>query len=186
MILVGDIGGTKTVIGLCSEQKTIRTPLLKRTFASANYDSLDTILAEFTRTLEFPVDKAFFGVAGPVIAGKATITNLPWSIDENNLKKTLGVSSVKLINDLEAIAWSIPMLKNEEICSLNPQGEARSKGVIAAIAPGTGLGEAYLAWDKDHYQPYPSEGGHSDFAPTNELEIDLLRYLLKKFSQFVN
>ena len=180
MILAGDIGGTKTALGIYSPEKGIGTPLARETFASANYACLEDVVAEFRLKFDFDIDKATFGVAGPVAVGKAVITNLPWIIDEERLKDALGVSTVKLLNDLEAIAWSVSSLEENDIYALNDYGEPEKGGTIAVIAPGTGLGEAFLVWDGSRFLAQASEGGHADFAPTNELEIELLRYLLKK------
>ncbi len=180
MILAGDIGGTKTALGLFSHEKGIEAPLAQETFASANYDCLEDVVAEFRLKFDFKIEKAAFGVAGPVAGRKAVITNLPWTIEEELLKKALDISSVKLLNDLEAIAWSVSSLKENEIYALNHKSEPIKEGTIAVIAPGTGLGEAFLVWDDSRYLAQASEGGHADFAPTSELEIELLRYLLKK------
>lgn len=180
MILAGDIGGTKTALGVYSYEKGIGLPLAQETFASAKYACLEDVVAEFRLKFDFAIEKAAFGVAGPVSGGKAVITNLPWTIDEEQLQDTLGISSVKLLNDLEAIAWSVSSLEETDMYALNDNGAPVKGGTIAVIAPGTGLGEAFLVWDGSRYLAHASEGGHADFAPTNELEIELLRYLLKK------
>jgi glucokinase len=119
-------------------------------------------------------------VAGPVVGGQATITNLPWAIDETQLKKKLNLKSVLLLNDLRAIAQGVPLLKPEELYALN-KGKPILGGTKAIIAPGTGLGEAFLTWDGEQYRAYASEGGHVDFAPTTPLENNLLRYLRDKW-----
>lgn len=181
MILAGDIGGTKTALGLYSKEQGIEAPVALETFRSADYTGLEDILAEFCSNYEFEIEKAAFGVAGPVDDGRAKITNLPWVIDEALLQTVLKSSSVKLLNDLEAIAWSVPSLGDKDICALNVLGESETGGTIAIIAPGTGLGEAFLVWDGARYFAHASEGGHTDLAPTNDLEIELLRYLLKKY-----
>ncbi|TKB28402.1 glucokinase [Desulfopila sp. IMCC35006] len=183
MILAGDIGGTKTALGIYSPEKGIGTPLARETFASAKYACLEDIVAEFRLKFDFEIEKAAFGVAGPVAGGKAVITNLPWTIDEDQLKNALDTSSVKLLNDLEAISWSVSSLEENDIYALNDNGEPEKGGTIAVIAPGTGLGEAFLVWDGSRYLAHASEGGHADLAPTNELEIELLRYLLKKYER---
>lgn len=181
MILAGDIGGTKTALGIYSPEKGIRNPLFQETFSSANYAGLEAIITEFCLKFDFEIEKAAFGVAGPVSAGKAKITNLPWVIDEEELKTALNTSSVKLLNDLEAIAWSVPSLEEQDIYVLNDQGDKTKSGTIAVIAPGTGLGEAFLVWNGSRYLAQASEGGHTDLAPTNELQIELLRYLMQKY-----
>lgn len=180
MLLAGDIGGTKTNLAIYSPGAGLRKPLAQATFPSAMYPSLEALVRTFLAQNNLTVDTASFGVAGPVIEGRATITNLPWVMDEKQLVETLGLTSVRLLNDLEAIAHSISMLEPSEIHTLS-EGQPVPKGNIAVIAPGTGLGEAFLTWNGTHYRTHTSEGGHCDFAPTNELEIELLRYLLKRF-----
>jgi glucokinase len=181
MLLAGDIGGTKTNLAIYSAEAGLRSPLIEATFPSALYPSLEALVHTFLSQTDLPVERASFGVAGPVVAGRATITNLPWEMSEQQLGESLKLSSVHLLNDLEAIARSIPFLEPAELDLLS-EGQPVAHGNVAVIAPGTGLGEAFLTWDDEsHYHPHTSEGGHCDFAPTNELEIGLLRYLLKQF-----
>ncbi len=180
MILAGDIGGTKTALGIYSPERGIGSPLAQASFVSANYAGLEAIVTEFLSTLDFKIEKAVFGVAGTVTEGKAIITNLPWVIDEGRLRKTLKLQLVKLLNDLEATAWSVPSLGMEDIYTLN-KGEKIEGGTIAVVAPGTGLGEAFLIWDGSRYLAHSSEGGHADVAPTSELEIELVRYMMNKY-----
>jgi glucokinase len=122
------------------------------------------------------VSRASFGVAGPVVAGQATITNLPWRMDENRLKEVLDIPMACLMNDLMAVANAVPFLEPGDLHTLD-EGEVAVGGSVAVIAPGTGLGEAYLTWDGYRCQAYASEGGHVDFAPVNELQVELLSYL---------
>jgi glucokinase len=177
MLLAGDIGGTKTNLAIFSSKADLRALLWEATFPSADYPSLEALVQDFMSQVSSPVDRAVFGVAGPVIAGKAKITNLPWIMDEQQLRRTLNIPSVHLMNDLDAMARAIPFLEAEDLYTLNA-GKPAPQGTLAVIAPGTGLGEAYLTWDGSRYQAHPSEGGHTDFAPTNEFEMDLLRYML--------
>jgi len=179
MLLAGDIGGTKTVLGIFSADVGVRHPLIERTYRSAEYDSLEDIALQFLAEAQLPVKSAVFGVAGPVIQGLAEITNLPWTMEEHRLAETLGVPKATLINDLDAIANSVPHLGAEDIRTLIP-GAAVPGGPIAVIAPGTGLGEAFLTWEGNRYRAHPSEGGHASFAPTDDLQIDMLSYLLRK------
>jgi glucokinase len=176
MILAGDIGGTKTHLGIFSTEEGFRHPLVEAEFASALYPNLESIVKEFLNQVNHPVRMAVFGVAGPVVGGRARITNLPWIMDEKKLCDILTVSSVRLINDLEAIACTLPFLEPSDLSVLS-EGNAIPGGNIAIIAPGTGLGEAFLIWDGSSYRGYASEGGHTDFAPTNPLEDELLHYL---------
>jgi len=180
MLLAGDIGGTKTNLAIFSPEMGWRTPLVEQTFPSSQYPSLEAIAQEFLAQQHFSIDQASFGVAGPVVAGRATITNLPWTMDEQELQKALNIPSVRLLNDLDAIAHAVPFQKPDDLHTLNI-GQPVPGGAIAVIAPGTGLGEAFLTWDGSQYQAQTSEGGHADFAPTNAPEIELLRYLQQRY-----
>jgi len=181
MLLAGDIGGTKTKLAVFSTESGPRVPLAEATFPSADYASLETLVRQFMSQVNFPIDRASFGVAGPVVTGRATITNLPWVMDEQQLRKSLNLSSVSLLNDLAAIAHGIAILQPDEVHRLHT-GKPVLHGNIAIVAPGTGLGEAFLTWDGSRYRPHTSEGGHSSFAPADDLEIDLLRYLRTRLS----
>jgi glucokinase len=179
MLLAGDIGGTKTVLGIFSADIGARRPLVEKAYPSANYESLEEIALSFLGEVKLPVETAVFGVAGPVIEGRAEITNLPWVMDEKLLAQILKVRRAYLLNDLDAIANAVPHLVDDDIRTLIP-GTAVPGGSIAVIAPGTGLGEAFLTWDGSRYRSHPSEGGHASFAPTDDLQIELLRYLMGK------
>jgi glucokinase len=184
MLLAGDIGGTKTQLAIYSidgvperEQEAI--------FKSADYPSLEVVAQKFLAETAVKVTHAVFGVAGPVVNGESKITNLPWHISETNLSQTLQLpaTSVKLLNDLEAIAYAVPHLPSGDITLLNKdQLDPTPGGHKAVIAPGTGLGEAILFHQNGHYHVLPSEGGHADFGPTNLIQLGLLRFLLDKFS----
>lgn len=178
MLLAGDIGGTKVNLAVFSEEKGPRAPLVEATFPSGENPSLEAIVHKFLAGMEFQVRRACFGVAGPVMNGRASITNLPWVMEERKLQQEFSLSSAHLLNDLESIANAVPILKAEDLYVLN-QGEAVLQAAIAVVAPGTGLGEAFLTWDGTRYLAHPSEGGHTDWAPTDELQIGLLRYLLQ-------
>lgn len=179
ILLEGDVGGTKTTLGIFSSDRALNAPLFEATLPSPDYPSLEALVQEFMRQISIPVDNAIFGVAGPVVRGRATITNLPWFVDKDRLAKTLDLSILSLINDLEATAFYVPFLEPVELQTLN-EGQQDSKGTVAVIAPGTGLGEAYLVWDGSRYRAYASEGGHADFAPTNAVEMELLAFLQKR------
>ena len=180
MLLAGDIGATKTNLALYSGEKGPRKPLVEATFHSGQYPSLEVLAGEFLAQANLDVDSAVFGVAGPVVGDQATITNLPWVIDGSQLKKKLNLKSVFLLNDLKAVAQGVPLLDPDELYTLN-KGDPIRGGTKAVIAPGTGLGEAFLTWDGSRYRAYASEGGHADFAPTNPLESGLLHYLQEKW-----
>jgi glucokinase len=180
VLLAGDIGATKTSLGVYSTEKGPREPIVERTFPSDRYSSLEVLVGEFLAQANLAVERAVFGVAGPVMSGQATITNLSWVVDEAQLKKKLDLTSVLLLNDLKALAQGVPLLEPEDLYTLN-KGEPTPGGTKAVVAPGTGLGEAFLTWDGSRYRAYASEGGHTDFAPTNPLEDNLLRYLQAKW-----
>ncbi len=182
MLVAGDIGGTKTDLAIFSIEAGPHAPLAEARVHSADYPSLQAIVKEFLGKANKPVDQACFAVAGPVIGGRVKTTNLPWMIEENTLAQELNLNlqSVHLINDLEAIARAVPILRPSDVNTINA-GEAVPKGTIAVIAPGTGLGESFLTWEGSCYQAHSSEGGHSDFAPTDERQIRLLEYMLKLF-----
>ena len=178
MLLAGDIGGTKTNLALYARDSGL-VPQAQATFRSAGYDSLEAVVKEFLITSEAEVERAVFGVAGPVVDGQAAITNLPWVIRETDLQEAFDLLEVKLLNDLEATAYGVPHLPPSDLIQLN-DAPPRS-GTKVVVAPGTGLGEAVLFYQDGHHHVIPSEGGHAGFAPTNLLEIRLLRYLMGKF-----
>jgi glucokinase len=125
------------------------------------------------------IDRASFGVAGPVVDGKAKLTNLRWVMDERQLGDALNLPSVRLLNDLNAIAHGVPHLEPDDLHTLN-EGHCINGGALAVVAPGTGLGQAFLTLDGDRYRVHPSEGGHADFAPADELQAGLYRYLQER------
>ena len=175
-LLAGDIGGTKTVLALFTTEQGPYQPLAIATFPSGDYPSLEAIIGQFLQEQQAEVSQAVFGVAGPVVSGRARITNLPWIIDQNQLSATFDFQSVSLLNDLEAIAVAIPILRPADLETINP-GQPETGGARAVIAAGTGLGEAFLLWNGHQYIPYPSEGGHASFAPTDPTQLALLDYL---------
>lgn len=173
------MGGTKTDLAIFSKEGGPHAPLHQAKVHSADYSSLHALLAEFLDTANMPVARACVAVCGPVIDGRARITNLPWLIDEISLARELQLSSVHLMNDLEAMAAAVPVLNDNEVRTLNV-GRPTSNGPIAVIAPGTGLGQSFLTWNGSRYVTHSSEGGHADFAPTDERQIGLLRYWLER------
>lgn len=181
MLLAGDIGGTKTNLAVFAPESGLAVPLAEATFPSGQYASLEALVQDFLKqVVPITITRACFGVAGPVTARCATITNLPWMMDEHSLAQSLGFASVRLLNDLEATAYAVPNLQPGDLVTLN-LGTPVAGGTRAVIAPGTGLGEAFLTWDGARYHAYASEGGHADFAPTSPFELDMLRYLLDQF-----
>jgi glucokinase len=180
MLIAGDIGGTKTDLAIYSNESGPHVPLAQTEVHSADYSSLQAIVTEFLAQVKMSVDVASFDVAGPVIDGHVKTTNLPWVMDEISMAKDLKLKSVHLMNDLEAVARSVPVLRAADLLTIN-KGEPVPSGPIAIIAPGTGLGESFLTWEGSQYSAHSSEGGHSDFSPTNEQQIGLLRYLIPRF-----
>jgi glucokinase len=180
MLIAGDIGGTKTDLAIYSTESGPHAPLAETERHSADYPSLQAMVAEFLGQVKMSVDVASFDVAGPVINGHVKTTNLPWVMDESTLAKDLNLKVAHLMNDLEAVARAVPALRAADVVTIN-KGEPVANGTIAIIAPGTGLGESFLTWDGSQYIAHGSEGGHSDFAPTDERQIRLLQYLLPRF-----
>jgi glucokinase len=207
MILAGDIGGTKTNLALYDWTTERVEPLRLESFHSADYKSLEEILVEFLTPPRSPshvrslgdgqsdgdeaiparsaeptkLSAASFGIAGPVIDNRCQTTNLPWIVDGRTIADQFGIPRVQLLNDLEATAYGLLWLRPDELEVLNAGNPPRKRQALALIAAGTGLGEGILFWDGKSYRPMPSEGGHTDFAPTNDEEIELLRYLRSQY-----
>lgn len=177
MLLAGDIGGTKTALAAYGDHANPRVPLVETTYHSAQYPSLEAIVRAFEAQTGLRFDHASFGVSGPVLEGSATITNLPWQMSEAQLSAATGIPSVRLLNDLEAIAHGVTALAPEDLHTLNAGQPAPHATTLAVIAPGTGLGEAFITRENDRVNAHPSEGGHCDFAPTDALQVGLLEYL---------
>jgi glucokinase len=181
MILAGDTGGTKTRLALYEQINGKFVRRQTETFASPDFPSLEEIIRTFLAKNHVSVKQACFGVPGPVVDGRAESTNLPWLTDERHITRTLGIASVKLVNDLVATTSSLPFLRSEDLLALHqglPAGKATTFGVVA---PGTGLGQGVLYKNENLFLPLPSEGGHTDFAPNTAIEIELLKYLLAKY-----
>jgi glucokinase len=176
LYLAGDIGGTKTRIALFSMAAGNCEPFEIETFPSQEYSSLEDIVLVYIAGKPANLRGASFGIAGPIFGGRAQVTNLSWTVDEATLSKALGGIPIKLLNDLHAISSAIPHLKPQDLVTLIP-GESAPQGAKGVIAPGTGLGEGFLLWDGERYQPYPSEGGHTSFGPETPLQLELLNYL---------
>ena len=179
MILAGDVGGTKVHLGLYDFVNGRLSHTRDERFPAKEYGGLEEIVKEFLGADK--VTAACFGVPGPVRDGRLRLTNLPWTLDSRELSSHLDISHVFLINDLEANGYGIAELQPDQIYTLS-EGDAGQVGNRALIAAGTGLGEGFLIWNGRMHVPYPSEGGHADFAPRNEDEIDLLRFLKQKYN----
>jgi glucokinase len=180
MLLGGDVGGTNTRLAFFESQNGRPVPAVIEVFLSKDYAGLEEIFPKFLSHHSYPVDAAAFGVAGPVQDGRSITPNLPWIVEARTLAATLRLERVELVNDLEANAHGIGVLEDRDFAVLNP-GDAPAAGNRVLISAGTGLGEAGLIFGRDGYIPYASEGGHADFAPRSEIEIDLLRHLSKTF-----
>jgi len=202
MILAGDIGATKINLALFNWEKGRVDPIREDTVWTADYESLEEVLTEFleepaasesdsddlsedeedspanpSSTLS-PLTAACFGVPGPVLNNTCRTTNIPWTIEGDKLSEFLKIPQVRLVNDLEATAYGLPFLKPDEIEDLNPAAPSPPPdGTRVLLAAGTGLGESLIVWTGKDYHICPSEGGHADFAPNNDLEMELLRYL---------
>jgi glucokinase len=179
-VLAGDIGGTNTrlaVVNVSDPQPRIE---LKTNYPSQEYSSLDLVLAAFSETHQHPLQAACLGVAGPVHGQTASITNLPWQLETGEIAAQLNLEKVSLLNDLEATAWGLRTLQDSDLYTLQT-GASPSSGNAAIIAAGTGLGQTGLYFDGLQHQPFACEGGHTDFSPQTELDMALLRHLLKKY-----
>lgn len=175
-VLVGDIGGTKTSLALASvtDEHEIEIDEPRR-YASASAASLASLVRRHLDETGASCDVAAFAVAGPVLGDRCKTTNLPWALDARELERELGLTTVRLLNDLEAVAWAVPTLWPEQLYCLH-EGEPAA-GHACVIAAGTGLGVAGMHWDGERHHPFATEAGHADFAPTDELEFGLLRHL---------
>jgi len=187
VILAGDVGGTKCNLALFSEKDGVLTPVFRQRYASKEFAQFDLIVKEFSRHAaehlgNDRIEAAGFGIAGPVINGRVRATNLPWLVDTATLIRELNVPKVVLMNDLGATGHSIEHLPRQDFCVLNP-GTPEPGGTRALIAAGTGLGQSILVWDGGRYCVVPSEGGHSDFAPHTEQQIELLRFMRRRYPQ---
>jgi glucokinase len=180
MILAGDIGGTNSRLAFFDVRNGDFRLVSASIFPSREYSGLDEIVAKFVDSSALAPDAACFGIAGPVRNGRVETSNLPWKIEARRLADELKLKNTVLINDLEANAWGISALDAKDVLCLN-QVKGHPVGNQAVIAAGTGLGEAGMYWDGSKHHIFACEGGHSDFAPRDELEIELLRYLSGRF-----
>jgi glucokinase len=179
LILAGDVGGTKTLLMLAEVIQGVPRAVHEVRYENSQFDSLESILADFIGTRYQP-GAACFAVAGPIDGRQASLTNLPWQIDADRLEKHFGFGQVRLINDFVAVAYGIEALGPDDLIQLQ-SGKPLAHAPRVVLGAGTGLGECLLVWGDGHYEVIASEGGHVDFAPTNELQIGLLRQLQSKF-----
>lgn len=183
MILAGDIGGTKVNLGLFEVGAGRLQPVREGTYPSHNYARLQDLVKEFLTSAGGPaIERACFGIAGPVRNGQVQVTNLPWKVEAAELAGELKLGAAFLINDLEANGYGLAELPATDFCVLN-EGELGATGNGAIISAGTGLGEAGLYWDGAKLHPFACEGGHTDFAPLTTLDAELFDYLEEKFGR---
>jgi glucokinase len=182
LVLAGDIGGTTTRLAYFRDAGNGLETVAAEHYASREHGSLAAIVQAFVAEHGRATERVCFGIAGPVCEGRVLTPNLPWLVDAGELAGLLGMARVALINDLEANAYGIPLLGEADFAVLNP-GRPDPAGPIAVISAGTGLGESMAVWDGSAHRPLPTEGGHADFAPRNELETELLLYLRAEFGR---
>ncbi len=181
LLLAADVGGTKTLMCLFEGNKG--NPVVVNTckYVSCDYDSLEAIIKDFLKDHEGVPMAAAFGIPGPVEDGMVKSTNLPWVIKEKLLSEKTGIPRIRLVNDLAATAYSIPSLTSDELIHIKEGKTVKNPERYVVLAPGTGLGQSFLICSQGKKIVIPSEGGHADFAPTTELESELLGFLLQKF-----
>ena len=180
MILAGDIGGTNARLAAFETEGSRLLCVVEKVYPSKEHNGLPEIVADFVKTEGIPARSACFGVAGPVRSGRSKISNLPWVIDSRELATQLRLRTVGLINDLEALAYGLEMLESKDFVTIS-EGVRDADGNMAVVSAGSGLGEAGLYWDGFRHHPFACEGGHTEFAPKNDVEIALLQYLMKKY-----
>jgi glucokinase len=184
LILAGDIGGTKTNLGLFDIQQNTLSKTFDKRYPSGEHKGLEEIVADFLQVSGAKPDSASFGIAGPVVDGRVRTGNLPWIVDGATMAKQLGLQRVRLLNDLEAAAFGISVMTPADLDLLHA-GVSAPQAPRAVIAAGTGLGEAILFWDGTRHLPTATEGGHADFAPQTAQQADLWKYV-KARSEFVS
>ncbi len=180
MILAGEIGATHARLAAFETEGNKLHCVVETVYGSQSHSGLSEIITEFVRTGGIPVESACFGVAGPVRSGRCKISNLSWTIDSRELARQLKLNAVGLLNDLEAYAYGIDALEDKDFITLN-EGSEDAQGNRAVVSARTGLGVAGLYWDGRRHHPFACEGGHTDFAPRNDVEGELLRYLRTKY-----
>lgn len=182
-VLAGDIGGTKTLLALIDPEAGHRT-LAEQRYDSQRFDDFTQLLRLFVADIAgLPRPEAgCFAIAGPVEGKRAKTTNLRWELDVDILARVLGTPRVRLINDFQAVGYGIEGLSGADLAVLQV-GEPRIQAPRAMLGAGTGLGQGILVWQYDHYEALPTEGGHVDFAPTDDLQIELLRHLRHRFGR---
>ena len=182
LVLAGDIGGTKTNLAIYAMERGAPSVIAERNYLNCDHAGIEKIVRIFLEDTERLPRVSCFGVAGAVMGGRCDMPNIGWHLDEGALARSIGMRQVKLLNDLEATAYGIATLHPDQLVTLN-EGKQRKAGNMALIAAGTGLGEAIMFPTGKGYRASASEGGHTDYAPRNDGEIDLLRYLLNRYGR---
>ncbi len=180
IVLAGDIGGTKSFLGLFAAEGSHLRPLREERYASESFDGLGPMVLAFLAGGREAIDAACFGIAGPIIGDHARPLNLPWRIDRRELAEEIGVERTSMVNDFHAVGLGLDHLTPADLAVLQ-EGRPVPRGVIAVAGAGTGLGEGFLTWEEDRYHVHASEGGHTDFAPQSRLEFGLFEFLARKY-----
>lgn len=179
ILLAGDLGATNTKLAYFSSSEGPNHPLHEESFKNREFGNFKELLETYRKLHPQEFDGICLGIAGPVIGNRVDITNLGWMIDGDELQESRHLEGAWLLNDLRALSYSVPQLSNQDLVTLRA-GQPVEGAPMAVIAPGTGLGEGFLIWDGEEYEPVSTEGGHTDFGPTNELQVRLLEYLQEK------
>ncbi|MDT8402266.1 MAG: glucokinase [Bacteroidales bacterium] len=181
MILAGDIGGTKALLVLFDIRDGSLIEFKKKKYASAKFENLDAIVVDFLKDVKTQPRTGVIGIPGPVVPGTIRLPNLPWELDADELSLKTNIDKIEFVNDLAATAYSIPFLDPGDIIQIKEGKADETSRKYVVVAPGTGLGEAFLFCEGDRKMVIPSEGGHSDFAPTNQMEADLYSFLANRY-----
>jgi glucokinase len=183
LILVGDAGGTKTRLALYHAQHEVLSPQEIETYVSREYGTIDELIRAYLDSRQVEVEAVCIGVPGPVIEGEAKTTNLPWTVNDRELSRLLRNVPVILVNDLVATCAAIPHLSTGDVLVLHKGDPKKPASVYGVLAPGTGLGQAFLFTESGKEHILASEGGHADFAPRTDIETELLRFLKVSFGR---
>jgi len=188
MILAGDIGKEECHLAIYPQERNATGPFAKEKIDNKSYSCLEDMIDTFLKKYKPPeaIYVACFGIAGPVISGECEVPKLGWRVTVANLRKSLDCDVVSLLNDMVATGYAIPNLSPQHLVDLNPHASPKEGNQAVILGTGSGLGEMLLYWDRDTFRPSSSEGGHANFAPRNDEEIDFLRYLREKSSQVVS
>jgi glucokinase len=186
MVLAGDVGGTKTILALFKSSSSGWNCAKRTLYASGDYKTFTELLTAFLLDVDAAISLVCIGVAGPVVNGDCVATNLPWILSRDEISRFVHAPNVWLLNDLEATAWGLLALPSVDFVELNPNVVQAQAGNAAVIAAGTGLGEALMIWDGVAHRVIATEGGHADFAPSDQQQMSLLSYLMQKYEGHVS